>query len=108
MVKEGRERFKETVQLVLAAAFGLIRFCGFRSRIAVKIQLFVVQCVKFVFFLYGAGPARTLFAKAQLVEHVGGTHQPRPGLATRKQGRGLTHHLFERGTGHPHGPNRLA
>ena len=57
MVKKGRKRFKETVQLVLAAAFGFVRFCGFRSRIAVKIQTFVVQRIKFVFFLNGAGPA---------------------------------------------------
>ena len=57
MVKKGRKRFKETVQLVLAAAFGLFRFCGFRSRIAVKIQSFVVQRIKFVFFLYGAASA---------------------------------------------------
>ena len=57
VVKKGREGFEKTVQPVFAAAFGLIRLCAFRCGVAVKIHTLVIQRIKFVFFLNGAGPA---------------------------------------------------
>lgn len=68
MVKERRQRFKEAVEPILAAAFGLFAIGLARSWIAVNIHVIGIQRVKFVLVFYGACTARTLFAKTQLVE----------------------------------------
>ncbi len=108
MVKERRQGFKEAVKPIFAAAFGLFTIGLARSGIAVNIHVLGIQRIKFVLVFYGACAARTLFAKTQLVEHVGGADQPRTRPPARKQRGGLPHDLIKRRTGHAHGPYGLA
>ena len=54
MVKEWRQGFKEAVEPILAAAFGLFTIGLARSWIAVNIHVLGVQRIKFVLVFYGA------------------------------------------------------
>ena len=54
MVKERRQGFKEAVEPILAAAFGLFAISLARSGIAVNIHARGIQRIKFVLVFYGA------------------------------------------------------